>query len=157
MFSACSPQKMVGSVAQLKCVYTNTHSMGNKAGSWKPLHSRKTGTQLLPQKLGGMNGTTGGLQWMARNSAGGIGGVGGDVLLAGCLGTDHKVRVCNCQQGRRELSTSDTSHLACSGDGLTEPLEGTVLKGKGVQESWTFSKEILKAQEQGRLSPCTKR
>lgn len=36
------PRKVVGSIAQLKCIYTNAHSMGSKQE--EPLCSRKTMT-----------------------------------------------------------------------------------------------------------------
>lgn len=78
-----------------------------------------------------MTGTTGVLQWLVRKCrrsrrAG--------RWCAACRlpwHSNHKGRVCNSQKARRELSRTDTLHLACLRDCLTEPLEGTALKGKG--------------------------
>ena len=50
---ASPPQKVAGSIAQLKCIYTNGHSMDKKQENWEPLCSRKTIIQLPSWKHGG--------------------------------------------------------------------------------------------------------
>ena len=60
-------------IAQLKCIYTNARSMGNKQEELEPLHSRTAMTWSPSQKCGGMTLMTGVLLGMAINSLEGIG------------------------------------------------------------------------------------
>lgn len=47
--SRLSPSKrMVGSATQLKCIYCNAHD--NKEEIWKPLHRRKTITDIITER-----------------------------------------------------------------------------------------------------------
>ncbi|KAK4830236.1 hypothetical protein QYF61_009303 [Mycteria americana] len=83
-------------------------------------------------------------------------GLVGDVTVEGCLGhSDHEmIEYLILGVVRRGISRTATLDFWRANFGLFRSLVDrvpweTVLKGKGVQEDWTFfKKEILKAQEQ---------
>ena len=68
-----SPLKMVtGSIAQLKCIYANAFSMGNKQEELEAIVQQENYEIVAITENSRMTCTTGVLQWMARNSSEGI-------------------------------------------------------------------------------------
>jgi len=90
-------------------------------------------------------------------------GLLGDVAVRGCLGlSDHEMTEFSVQgEVKKGASKTTTMDFRRADFGQFRTLVERVswkkvLKGKGVQEGWTFFKEeILKAQR--RLPPCATR
>ena len=63
---------MLDSLAHLKCIYTNAHSMSNKQGELEAIMQHENYDIVAITESGGMPHTTGVLQLMATSSSGGI-------------------------------------------------------------------------------------
>jgi len=91
-------------------------------------------------------------------------GLVGDVVVGGCLGlSDHEMTEFSVHgEVKSRVSKTTTLDFQRTDFGLFRTLVETVpwervLKGKGVQEGWTFFKEeVLKAEEQALLMCCKK-
>ncbi|KAK4807164.1 hypothetical protein QYF61_024284 [Mycteria americana] len=163
-------------MAQLKCIYTNAHSMGNKQEELEAIvqpenydivaimetwwvekkQSRRFLecvednflTQLVSEPT--REGALLDLLFVNRE------GLVGDVMFGGRLGhSDHEmIEFLILGKVKRMVSRTATLDLRRADFGLFRGLVDrvpweAVLKGKGVQEGWTFfKKEVLKAQEQ---------
>ena len=61
------------SIDQLKCIYTNARSMGDKQEELEAIAHQETVMWSPSRKHGGMTHTIGALQWMATSSLEGTG------------------------------------------------------------------------------------
>ncbi|KAK4818289.1 hypothetical protein QYF61_010431 [Mycteria americana] len=208
-FGASHLKKVAGSIAQLKCIYTNVCSMGNKHEElevsaqqeiyyivvitetwWDDSHNWSAamdGYKLLRRDREGRRGNvcwkystaerkqfTRFLECVEDNFLTQLvseptregtpldllfvnrEGLVGDVMVGGRLGcSSHKMIVVLIPgEVRRGVSRTATLDFCRADFGLFRSLLdrvpwGAVLKGKGVQEGWTFfKKEILKVHEQ---------